>query len=89
MLLTLLVNGTTLSYLLKCLGLSEISHARRLTLLTAIRHIADTKIKAITILKSDKFLVDADWGIVSERTVIALPLDNFEDEDMDLSKVRE
>ena len=79
-LLTLLVNGTTLSYLLKCLGLSKISHARRLTLLTAVHHIEDTKLKTITILKSDKFLVDAHWGVVSKRTITALPLDYSEKE---------
>ena len=88
MLLTLVVNGTTVTYLLDCLGLSDISNARQLTLITAVHHIEDTKLKAISVLKSDKFLADANWDIVAERTAIDLPIQDDDDDDNMENNVR-
>ncbi len=79
--LTLLVNATTVRYLLDTLGLSDISHARRLTMMTAIRRITEAKSKAIRLLKSDRFLADAHWDIVDRKTVIENPFDSDGDEE--------
>ena len=74
--LTLLVNATTVRYLLDTLGLSDISNARRVTMMTAIRRIMEAKIKAIRLLKSDRFLADAHWDVVDSTTEIENPFDS-------------
>lgn len=79
--LTLLVNATTVRYLLDTLGLSDISHARRLTMVTAIHRITDAKIKAMRLLKSDRFLADAHWDVVDRKTVIDNPFDSDGDDE--------
>lgn len=71
--LTLLVNATTVKYLLKALGMSDISNARRLTMATAVRRVRDAKMRAISMLKSDQFLADANWEIVERKTQIDDP----------------
>lgn len=82
--LTLLVNATTVRYLLDTLGLSDISNARRLTMVTAIRRITHAKNKAMRLLKSDRFLADAHWEVVDRRTVIENPFDS-DDEDEEVN----
>ena len=72
-LLTLLINASTIRYLLDSLGLLDISNARRLTMATAICRINESKSKAIRLLKSDRFLVDAHWEVVQEKTIIENP----------------
>ena len=79
--LTLLVNATTVRFLLDTLGLSDISNARRLTVATAVRRINESKIKAMRILKSDRFLADAHWDVVDRKTVIENPFDSEDEED--------
>jgi len=81
-LLTLLINGTTLRYLLKMLGMMDISHARKLSLVAAIRRIEESKVKATKILKSDKFLADSHWEVVAERTVMNFPMQDEINDDM-------
>ena len=79
--LTLLVNATTISHLLDALGMSDISHARRLTMMTAVRRITEAKAKAMRLLKSDRFLADAHWDVVDKKTVIENPFDSDEEDD--------
>ena len=79
--LTLLVNATTVSYLLDTLGLSDISNARRVTMTTAIRRITDAKVRALRLLKSDRFLADAHWEVVDRKTVIENPFDSDDEEE--------
>ena len=71
--LTLLVNATTVEHLLKALGMSDISHARRVTMATAVRRVQEAMVRAISMLKSDRFLADARWEIVEWRTEIEDP----------------
>ena len=79
--LTLLINATTIKYLLDTLGLSDISNARRLTMVTAIRRINEAKAKAMRLLKSDRFLADAHWDVVDRKTVIDNPFDSEDEEE--------
>ena len=79
--LTLLVNATTVRYLLDTLGLSDISNARRLTMVTAIRRITEAKGKAMRLLKSDRFLADAHWEVVDRKTVIENPFDSDQEDE--------
>ena len=81
MILTLLVNATTVRYLLDTLGVSDISNARRLNMMTAIRRINETKAKTVRLLKSDRFLADAHWEVVDYKTHIDNPFDSGDEED--------
>ena len=80
MILTLLFNATTVSLLLKALGMSDISTARRLTVATAVRRINEAKQRAISMLKSDRFLADAHWEIVEKKTLMEDPYHRNDDE---------
>ena len=80
MILTLLVNATTIKYLLKALGMSDISNARRLTMSTAVRRVREAKMRAVSMLKSDRFLADANWDIVEQKTEITDPYHSEYDE---------
>ena len=81
-LLTLFINATTTGYLLDTVGLSEISNSRRLSMVTAVRRINEAKVKAINMLKSDRFLSDAHWEVVEEMTTIENPFE--EDEEIEV-----
>lgn len=76
--LTLLFNATTVGLILKALGMSDISNARRLTVATAVKRTNDAKQRAISMLKSDRFLADAHWEIVEKKTLIEDPYSNNE-----------
>ena len=67
------MNATTVGTLLKALGMSDISHAQRMTMTTAVRRINEAKSRAISMLKSDRFLADAHWEMVDKRTEIDDP----------------
>ena len=86
MILTLLINATTLKYLLKLLGMSDISIARRLTMATAVRRVLEAKTRAIGMLKSDRFLADSDWDIVERKTELSDPYSQ-EDEEMEVREM--
>ncbi len=69
------------------LGLRDISHARKLALIAAVRRIDEAKVKATKILKSDKFLVDSHWEIVAQRTVLNFSVGDDLDEDVEVRGV--
>lgn len=71
--LTLVINATTTKCLLNLLGMRRISLARSKTVSTAVEEIHDTKMRAISLLKADRFLADADWRIVSKCAEIPNP----------------
>ena len=70
---TLLLNATSTNFLLRILGLSKISMARHRTISLAVSHLRDAKKKAISVLKNDRFLADADWDIVNRSVMIIDP----------------
>jgi len=71
--LTLLINATTIKYLIKGLGLTDISEARLLAMTAGIKRIREAQKRAITTLKADKFLADAHWQVVEHFTYIHDP----------------
>ena len=96
--LTLIVNATTTKYLLAALGMSDISHATRVTMAQgihtpfslsrppspslslslclpppAVRRVREAKHRAVSMLKSDHFLADANWEMVEKTTEIQNP----------------
>lgn len=62
--MTLVINATTIKYLLEILGMSDISSARCKTMSSAVTRVNEEKNKIINMLKADRFLADADWSIV-------------------------
>ena len=79
--LTLVINATSTKYLLKGLGMSDVSAARRKTMSTAVSRLNEAKQRAINMLKSDRFLADARWDVIEKLTRIEDPykhLDNAE-----------
>lgn len=71
--LTLIINATTTKCLLSLLGMRRISAARSKTVSTAVEGIHDTKKRAISLLKGDRFLADANWQIVNKFATVPNP----------------
>lgn len=71
--LTLIINATTTKCLLGLLGMRRISAARSKTVSTAVEGIHDTKKRAISLLKGDRFLADANWQIVNKFATVPNP----------------
>eukprot|EP01135_Chromosphaera_perkinsii_P008623 Nk52_evm65s1401 gene=Nk52_evmTU65s1401 len=71
--LTLCVNATTMKGLLALLGMSEITNAKKQMMKTAVRQVNMRTKKAITVLKTDRFLSDSHWAIVESRVELINP----------------
>lgn len=78
--ITLIVNATTTEYLLKFLGMCEISNAKKLAMAQAVNRVHEAQQRAIGMLKSDPFLADANWGMVEDATTIKDPYKANEEE---------
>ncbi|KAM3961437.1 sperm-specific sodium:proton exchanger, partial [Aphomia sociella] len=72
-LLSLLINATTMYKVLKVLGLAEISLAKKANMTNCVKRIMLTRDRCISMLKMDKFLADANWDLVQEGTTIKHP----------------
>ena len=70
---TLFINGTTTAPLLRILGMSDISSAAKMNMAHAISQLRETRDKAISMLKMDRFLADANWDMVEKYTFIVNP----------------
>ncbi len=64
--LTLMVNATTISWLVKKLSLTKMKPARALMIYNANSYLRTSSENALERLKSDKFLKTANWNAVSE-----------------------
>ncbi|XP_071957219.1 sperm-specific sodium:proton exchanger-like isoform X2 [Antedon mediterranea] len=62
--LTLIVNATTMQSLLKTLGMSDISVSQRLAMANAVKKVMETQSRTLSMLKADRFLADAEWSLV-------------------------
>ncbi|XP_041975472.1 sodium/hydrogen exchanger 10-like isoform X2 [Aricia agestis] len=71
--LSLIINATTMQRLLKMLGLAEISLAKKANMTNCVRRIISTRDRCISMLKMDKFLADANWDLVQSGTTIKHP----------------
>ena len=80
-LLTLLVNATTMIPLLKILGISEVSGFKKGVMKNAIKRLNTNKQETWRMLKTDRFLVDADWELAEDACVIPNPYARKNDEE--------
>jgi hypothetical protein len=65
-LLSLLINATTMGKVLKMLGMAEISLAKKANMTNCVKRVMTTRDRCISMLKMDKFLSDANWDLVQE-----------------------
>ncbi|XP_075422849.1 sperm-specific sodium:proton exchanger-like isoform X3 [Ascaphus truei] len=72
-LLTLLINASSVQRIVNMLGLSDISAPKRMAMYSAVRHIQDSEAVALSMLKMDRFLADANWSLVKSATEIEDP----------------
>lgn len=70
---TLIANATSVIYLLKMLGISEVSDFKKGVMRNAIKRLDSNKQETWRMLKTDRFLVDADWQLAEEACVIPNP----------------
>ncbi|KAJ8298747.1 hypothetical protein KUTeg_022807 [Tegillarca granosa] len=78
--LTLLINATTVLGLLRLLGMSDISPAKRMSMANSLRYLLDMREKTLNMLKTDRFLADADWETVEKSSEIEDPYKTTEEE---------
>ncbi|MDA3892992.1 MAG: cation:proton antiporter [Salinivirgaceae bacterium] len=64
--LTLVVNATTIGWLVNKLGLTKVKPARALMIYNANNYLRTSSENALERIKSDKFLKTANWNAVSE-----------------------
>jgi NhaP-type Na+/H+ or K+/H+ antiporter len=64
--LTLLVNATTIGYLVKSLGLTKLAPAKALMLYNAKKYLREATENSMTKLKKDRFLKNADLDAVKQ-----------------------
>lgn len=65
-LLTLLVNATTIKFLLRKLGMTEIPAVKKLMMSNVFRFVTGDTESALNILKGDKFMSGANWNSVRD-----------------------
>ncbi|XP_050552394.1 sodium/hydrogen exchanger 10 [Spodoptera frugiperda] len=71
--LSLIINATSMTKVLKVLGLAEISLAKKANMTNCVKRIMMTRDRCISMLKMDKFLADANWDLVTVGTTIKHP----------------
>ncbi|XP_043921995.1 sodium/hydrogen exchanger 10 [Protopterus annectens] len=71
--LTLLVNATTMESVLLKLGLSDIPTAKRMAMYNAVKCIQESKENTLFMLKMDRFMANANWAMVEEAVQIEDP----------------
>lgn len=79
-LLTLIVNATTIKPLLQVLGMSEISDARRTSMSNAINRLNESQERSLSIMKTDRFMTDSDWASVERACRVDNPYDDLVDQ---------
>ena len=84
-LLTLLVNATTIKSLVNSLGLTDLPAVKKLMFSNASGNVAEGCEKEMDLLKDDRFLGGANWRLVRDYLPepVAYPLTADELEDMD------
>ena len=84
-LLTLLVNATTIKGLVNALGLTELPAVKKLMFSNASGNVASGCEQEMNLLKDDRFLSGANWGVVRKYLPepTAYPLTSEELEQMD------
>ncbi|KAJ7997849.1 hypothetical protein DPEC_G00216430 [Dallia pectoralis] len=71
--LTLLINATSMSWFLSLLGLSEVSLPRRMAMYSAVQRVRESSQNTFSLLKIDRFLADANWELAEQTVLIEDP----------------
>jgi len=77
--LTLLINASTIKWLIKWLGLTKISSVKALMFSSAFESLSKSTFNELGVIKNDRFMQGADWDEVNKFlpthiTLITLPL---------------
>jgi NhaP-type Na+/H+ or K+/H+ antiporter len=79
--LTLLINASTIKYLVSYLGLTTVSDAKKSMVNNARQYLRESTSNQISRLKTDRFIKKSDWSLVEEY----LPDNIQEDTETDVS----
>ena len=77
---TLLLNATTMKKLLEKLGMSEISDSKKIAMANGVKRVRESNERTLKMLKSDRFLADADWALAERFCVVLNPYMEYEGE---------
>jgi len=80
-LLTLIINATTIRKLLSILGMSEISDSKKAAMSNAVSRLNQSQQRSLSMLKTDRFLADADWTYAERSCDINNPYSANNQED--------
>ncbi len=64
--LTLLINATTIGFIVRSLGLTKLAPAKLLMIIKAKQYLRSSTENSLDRLKRDRFISNADWGLVNE-----------------------
>ncbi|XP_025836272.1 sodium/hydrogen exchanger 10-like isoform X2 [Agrilus planipennis] len=87
MMLSMVINATTFSAILRMFGIGEISTSRKNNMASCLKRLEYKRTRCITTLKYDRFLSDVKWPLVSEATTLKHPYKgrtSVENDDNDL-----
>lgn len=85
--LTLLVNATTIGFLVDKLGLTKISPAKALMLSNANQYLRQSTENAIEKLKEDRFMGRANWKAVKDY--LPIEEERFDEQDLEIETIAE
>lgn len=85
--LTLLVNATTIGFLVNKLGLAKMSPAKALMLSNANQYLRQSTKNTIEKLKEDRFMGRANWKAVKEY--LPLEEEKFDEQDLEIEIIAE
>jgi len=85
--LTLLVNATTIGFLVNKLGLTKISPAKALMLSNANQYLRQSTENTIEKLKEDRFMGRANWKAVKDY--LPLEEEKFDEQDLEIETIAE
>ncbi|XP_041965553.1 sodium/hydrogen exchanger 10-like isoform X1 [Alosa sapidissima] len=71
--LSLLINATTLTKFLKLLGLCDVSVVKRMAMYSAVQRVTESSQNTLSMLKIDRFLADANWETAEQRVHVEDP----------------
>ncbi|XP_020311239.2 sodium/hydrogen exchanger 10 [Oncorhynchus tshawytscha] len=71
--LTLLINASSMTWFLRLLGLYDVSVPRRMAMYSAVQRVRESSQNTFSLLKIDRFLADANWEMAEQRVLIEDP----------------
>lgn len=87
--LTLVINATTMKFIVNKLGLTKLAPAKALMIFTAKKYLRSSTENAIERLKKDRFINNADWNTVEDYLPEDVKVTNDQDVKIDtVSEIR-